>query len=477
MKQNLQFILSQQLAITPQLQQAIRMLQLSTVELQQELQLALDNNPLLEQDDPLDEIRTDDSDHASEMDTREAMEQGNVAEDSPLDADWDTLYTAGTPSGTGNDYLSDELPVYQGQTHQSLQDYLNWQAELTPFTHTDHLIATSLIEAIDAKGYLTVTLQDILDSIDDEKLTEEDVQIVLKRLQHFDPVGVGARDLQECLLVQLNQLAIDNPALKAARTIIEHHFDLLAGHDFRNLMRVTRYREETIKLAIQLIQSLDPRPGESFNPTSTDYVIPDILVSKSSHQWIAKLNDDSLPRLHINQHYARLDDDNADQTARQFIRSHLQEARWLIKSVENRNETLLKVARCIVEFQQAFFDKGDEYMRPMVLADIAQQVDMHESTISRITTQKYLYSPKGIFELKYFFSSHVNTDCGGEASSVAIRALIKKLIASENGNKPLSDNQLANCLADQGILVARRTVTKYRESLAIPSSSHRKKLL
>lgn len=477
MKQNLQFILSQQLAITPQLQQAIRMLQLSTVELQQELQLALDNNPLLEQEEPLQEISTDDINHASELDTREAMEQRNVSEDSPLDAEWDTLYTAGTPSGTGNDYLDDELPVYQGQTHLSLQDYLNWQAELTPFTHSDHLIATSIIEAIDSKGYLTVSLQEILESIGDPELTEQDVQIVLKRLQHFDPVGVGARNLQECLLVQLNQLAIDNLGLKAARTIIETHFDLLAGRDFRNLMRVTRYNEETIKLAMQVIQSLDPKPGESFNPASTDYVIPDIIVSKSSRKWIARLNDDSLPRLHINQNYARLDDDSADQKDRQFIRSHLQDARWLIKSVENRNDTLLKVARCIVDFQQEFFDHGDEYMRPMVLADVAQQVEMHESTISRITTQKYLHSPRGIFELKYFFSSHVNTDCGGEASSVAIRALIKKLIASENIAKPLSDSQLANCLAEKGIIVARRTVTKYRELLAIPSSSHRKQLV
>ena len=467
MKQGLQLRLSQQLAMTPQLQQAIRLLQLSTLELQQELQQALESNPLLEQIDTHEEIDTRETQDSETLDTADALEQKEMPEELPLDASWDTIYTAGTPSGTSGDYIDDELPVYQGETTQTLQDYLMWQVELTPFSDTDRAIATSIVDAVDDTGYLTVPLEDILESMGDEEIDIDEVEAVLKRIQRFDPVGVAAKDLRDCLLIQLSQFDKTTPWLEEARLIISDHLDLLANHDFRTLMRVTRLKEDVLKEAVNLIQSLDPRPGQSIQTGEPEYVIPDVLVRKHNGHWTVELNSDSIPRLQINQHYASMCNNARNDGDSQFIRSNLQDAKWLIKSLESRNDTLLRVSRCIVEQQQAFFEQGEEYMKPMVLADIAQAVEMHESTISRVTTQKYLHSPRGIFELKYFFSSHVNTEGGGEASSTAIRALVKKLI----------DSKLTSLLSEQGIMVARRTVAKYRESLSIPPSNQRKQLV
>lgn len=477
MKQGLQLRLSQQLAMTPQLQQAIRLLPLSTLELQQELQQALESNPLLEQIDTHEEIDTRETQDSETLDTADALEQKEMPEELPLDASWDTIYTAGTPSGTSGDYIDDELPVYQGETTQTLQDYLMWQVELTPFSDTDRAIATSIVDAVDETGYLTVPLEDILESMGDEEIDIDEVEAVLKRIQRFDPVGVAAKDLRDCLLIQLSQFDKTTPWLEEARLIISDHLDLLANHDFRTLMRVTRLKEDVLKEAVNLIQSLDPRPGQSIQTGEPEYVIPDVLVRKHNGHWTVELNSDSIPRLQINQHYASMCNNARNDGDSQFIRSNLQDAKWLIKSLESRNDTLLRVSRCIVEQQQAFFEQGEEYMKPMVLADIAQAVEMHESTISRVTTQKYLHSPRGIFELKYFFSSHVNTEGGGEASSTAIRALVKKLIAAENPAKPLSDSKLTSLLSEQGIMVARRTVAKYRESLSIPPSNQRKQLV
>ena len=477
MKQGLQLRLSQQLAMTPQLQQAIRLLQLSTLELQQELQQALESNPLLEQIDTHEEIDTRETQDSETLDTADALEQKEMPEELPLDASWDTIYTAGTPSGTSGDYIDDELPVYQGETTQTLQDYLMWQVELTPFSDTDRAIATSIVDAVDDTGYLTVPLEDILESMGDEEIDIDEVEAVLKRIQRFDPVGVAAKDLRDCLLIQLSQFDKTTPWLEEARLIISDHLDLLANHDFRTLMRVTRLKEDVLKEAVNLIQSLDPRPGQSIQTGEPEYVIPDVLVRKHNGHWTVELNSDSIPRLQINQHYASMCNNARNDGDSQFIRSNLQDAKWLIKRLESRNDTLLRVSRCIVEQQQAFFEQGEEYMKPMVLADIAQAVEMHESTISRVTTQKYLHSPRGIFELKYFFSSHVNTEGGGEASSTAIRALVKKLIAAENPAKPLSDSKLTSLLSEQGIMVARRTVAKYRESLSIPPSNQRKQLV
>lgn len=495
MKQSLQLRLSQQLAMTPQLQQAIRLLQLSTLELQQEIQQALESNPLLEQDDDdnqqdlnqsdaeqtdnLSDNSTDtDNEHeVEELDTLDALEQKDMPDDLPLDTQWEEIYTAGTPSGTSNDYGDDELPLYQGETTDSLQDYLTWQAELTPFTETDHAIAVAIIDAVDETGYLTVSTDDILAGMGDDELELDEVEAVLKRIQRFDPIGVAARDLKECLLIQLSAFSKDVPYLKETRLIIEQYLELLGNRDFRQLMRQTKLREETLKAVIEIIQSLDPKPGLSIDTGESEYVIPDVLVKKSGEHWQVELNTDSIPRLRINETYAALGQSAQNESDGKFIRDNLQEAKWLIKSLESRNETLLKVAHCIVDTQQAFFELGDEHMKPLVLADIAEQVEMHESTISRVTTQKFLHCPRGIFELKYFFSSHVSTDSGGEASSTAIRALVKKLIAAENPAKPLSDSKLANMLAELGIQVARRTVAKYRESLSIPPSNQRKELV
>ncbi len=474
MKQGLQLKLSQQLAMTPQLQQAIRLLQLSTLELQQEIQIALESNPLLEQADNLDEIDTQDIPDSESLDTREALEQQEMPEDLPLDATWDEIYSAGAAPVTGTDYNNEELPVYQGETTQTLQDYLMWQVELTPFSDTDSAIATAIVDAVDDTGYLTVPLNDIVESMGDSNITMDEVEAVLKRVQRFDPIGVAARDLSECLLIQLSQFDAETPYLPEAQLVVREYLDLLGNHDFRTLIRSSKLKEDTLKSALQLIQSLDPRPGQSVNTGESEYVIPDVLVHKVAHRWVVELNPDSVPRLKVNQQYASMSGSASDNS---FIRSNLQEAKWLIKSLESRNDTLLKVTRCIVEQQQDFFEQGEEFMKPMVLADIAQAVEMHESTISRVTTQKFLHSPRGIFELKYFFSSHVSTEDGGEASSTAIRALVKKLIAAENPAKPLSDSKLATLLSDQGIMVARRTVAKYRESLSIPPSNQRKQLI
>ncbi|OAT26109.1 RNA polymerase factor sigma-54 [Proteus myxofaciens] len=492
MKQSLQLRLSQQLAMTPQLQQAIRLLQLSTLELQQEIQQALESNPLLEQEDELENTQADDvhadnsldsvtenqseSEH-EEIDTLDALEQKEISDDLPLDTQWEELYTAGTPSGTSSDYGDDELPLYQGETTASLQDYLTWQAELTPFSDIDRAIAISIIDAVDETGYLTISTDDILAGMGDDELELDEVEAVLKRIQRFDPVGVAARDLKECLLIQLSTFSKETPFIKETQLVIEHHLALLGNRDFRQLMRQTKLREETLKSVIEIIQSLDPKPGLNIDTGESEYVIPDVLVKKSGDHWQVELNTDSIPRLRINETYAALGQSTKNESDGKFIRDNLQEAKWLIKSLESRNETLLKVAHCIVDTQQTFFELGEEHMKPLVLADIAEQVEMHESTISRVTTQKFLHCPRGIFELKYFFSSHVNTDSGGEASSTAIRALVKKLIAAENPAKPLSDSKLANMLAELGIQVARRTVAKYRESLSIPPSNQRKELV
>lgn len=368
MKQGLQLRLSQQLAMTPQLQQAIRLLQLSTLELQQELQQALESNPLLEQIDTHEEIDTRETQDSETLDTADALEQKEMPEELPLDASWDTIYTAGTPSDTSGDYIDDELPVYQGETTQTLQDYLMWQVELTPFSDTDRAIATSIVDAVDETGYLTVPLEDILESIGDEEIDIDEVEAVLKRIQRFDPVGVAAKDLRDCLLIQLSQFDKTTPWLEEARLIISDHLDLLANHDFRTLMRVTRLKEDVLKEAVNLIQSLDPRPGQSIQTGEPEYVIPDVLVRKHNGHWTVELNSDSIPRLQINQHYASMCNNARNDGDSQFIRSNLQDAKWLIKSLESRNDTLLRVSRCIVEQQQAFFEQGEEYMKPMVLA-------------------------------------------------------------------------------------------------------------
>lgn len=486
MKTSLQLKIGQQLSMTPQLQQAIRLLQLSTVELRQEIQEALEVNPLLEEEEqnPQADLDADAKNNkqtqettADSIDTSTALNQKDMPNELPVDTTWDEMYTANT--GNTGISIEHELPVYQGETTQTLHDYLIWQVELTPFTPIDRIIALAIIEAIDEQGFLSVSTTDILESMGNSELDLDEVAAVLKRIQQFEPIGIAARDLKECLLIQLEKYPIDTPWLKDAQLILEQHLDLLGNRDYRQLSKITKLKENQLKQVMLLIQELNPRPGNYITSNNTQYVIPDVSVFKAHGKWLATINPESIPRIKINEKYAALSKGSGIKNSAdaQFIRSNLQEAKWLIKSLESRNETLLKVTRCILDKQKDFFEYGEEAMKPLVLNDVALEIEMHESTISRVTTQKYMHTPRGIFELKYFFSSHVNTSCGGECSSTAIRAIIKKLVAAENGAKPLSDNKIATILAEQGIKVARRTIAKYRESLGIAPSNQRKSLL
>lgn len=479
MKPTLQLRLGQSLTMTPQLQQAIRLLQLSTLELQQEIQQALDNNPLLEQEEnEAQETSQTETQDASQLDSSDAMAQESMPDELPVDTTWDEVYSAGTAQSAGPIHDGEDS-VYQWETTENLQDYLLWQMRLTPFSDVDAAIALAIIDAIDESGYLTATLEDIQAAVSSEEVEVEldEIEAVLKRVQHFDPVGIAARSVQECLLIQLGQYSPDLPWLDEAREVIREHMDLLGNRDYRTLARKTRLKESDLKEVLDLIQQLEPRPGNGIIQSESQYVIPDVSVVKKGSKWVVELNPDSAPRIRVNEAYAAMARNARSSTDTQFIRSHLQEAKWFIKSLESRNDTLLKVASCIVEQQQGFFEYGEEAMKPMVLNDIAEAVEMHESTISRVTTQKYMHTPRGIFELKFFFSSHVNTEGGGECSSTAIRALIKKLVTAENPAKPLSDSKIADLLAEQGIMVARRTIAKYRESLLIPPSNQRKRLV
>ncbi|MDN3717310.1 RNA polymerase factor sigma-54 [Vibrio breoganii] len=483
MKAALQLKFGQQLAMTPQLQQAIRLLQLSSLELQQEIQEALDSNPLLQvvEDNNQTEEKTDSSQdtpaenvtEASAQDSAELMASNSIGEDLAMDTSWEDVYSSN--SGNTGIAADDELPIYQGETQTSLYDHLLWQLELTPFTETDHAIAIAIIDAIDDRGFLTLTTADITASLSLPDVEEDETVAVLKRVQQFEPLGVGSRNLQECLLLQLNALPDDTPRKQQACEILENYIEHLANRDYKMIVKETKLKESDLIAVLQLIQQLDPRPGSQIGENDIEYVIPDVNVIKVNGKWTVFLNNTSTPKLEVNQHYATITGANSDDN--QYIKDQLQEAKWLIKSLESRNDTLLKVARCIVETQQEFFDKGEEAMQPMILNDVAQAIDMHESTISRVTTQKYMHTPRGIFELKYFFSSHVSNDEGEDKSSTAIRALIKKLVAEENSAKPLSDNKIATLLAEQGVKVARRTVAKYRESLGIAPSSQRKRLV
>lgn len=491
MKQSLQLKLGQQLTMTPQLQQAIRLLQLSSLDLQQEIQDALDGNPLLETDtdddfssESLDDIQRKEQ-HAQDTepdnsmaDTSDALSQQDIPADLPTDSNWDDVYTAGSGNSRASASLDEDF-VYQGETSESLQDYLTWQMQLSHFSDEDGAIGLAIIEAIDEAGYLTVDLEDILTAVqtDFPDATEAEVCMVLKRIQHFDPIGVGARTVDECLLLQLQQMPECTPMRDETIRVIRDHLDLLASRDYRTLARKSKLKEEQLREVMRLMHQLHPRPGETVVQRESEYVIPDVSVFQHQGRWVVELNPDSVPKLRVNAEYAALSRNAKRSKDSDYIKQHVQDARWFIKSIESRNETLLKVTHAIVQRQQAFLQHGEEAMKPMVLNDIAEAIDMHESTISRVTTQKFMHTPRGIFELKYFFSSHVSTENGGECSSTAIRALIRKLVGAENPAKPLSDSKIAELMADQGIQVARRTIAKYRESLNIPPSNQRKSLL
>jgi RNA polymerase sigma-54 factor len=478
MKQGLQLKMGQQLAMTPQLQQAIKLLQLSTLDLQQEIQNALDENPLLDQDDEYGTTDITNEIDNSQVDISQMLTKQEISNEIPDGNTWDENYTPMSISSSSASYDGKD-PIYQAESINSLQDHLLWQIQLSHFSQTDIIVAKQIIDSIDESGYLTTSCNSIFKSLvkSNHDIDIDEINSVLKRIQNFDPVGVGARSTQECLQIQLRDLPADTPWLNEALMVLELHMDLLSHRDYRTLIKKTKLKEQQLAQVMQLIKSLEPRPGNKIESSQSQYIIPDVYVKKVSGQWRVSLNPDCDPHLSINKHYANMGKGHLNQADSQFIKGHLQEAKWFIKSLESRNDTLLKVATCIVKQQQAFFELGDEAMKPMVLNDVAFEVDMHESTISRVTTQKFMHTPKGIYELKFFFSSHVATDGGGECSSTAIRALIKKIINAEIGNKPLSDSKITYILEEQGIKVARRTIAKYRESLGIPTSSQRKQLL
>ena len=500
MKLSLQLKLGQQLTMTPQLQQAIRLLQLSTLDLQQEIHQALETNPMLELIENRDEeevSQTRDSNtqaeekeptQSPEASTNEQLmngDDGNWQEQIPgdlaVDSNWDDIYPS--TYSAPNSYDADTLDYESRNTAvDTLQDHLLWQLNLTPMSETDKAIGLAIIDAIDANGMLTVDVESIHAGFEEENEIElDEVLAVLHRIQQFDPIGVGYRDLSECLLIQLNQYDDSDQAklIKNAKLIVEEHIGLLGHRDYAQLMRKTKLKEAELRETIELIERLNPRPGANISPPSTTYIVPDVIVTKQveSGKWKVELNPDTAPKIRINNDYASLVKRADSSDENNYLRDNLQEARWFLKSLQSRNETLMKVATRIVEHQKGFLEYGEEAMKPLVLHDIAEAVNMHESTISRVTTQKYMHTPRGIFELKYFFSSHVSTKGGGECSSTAIRAIIKKLIAAENVKKPLSDSKITQLLEEKGINVARRTIAKYRESLSIPPSNERKRLV
>ncbi|MEO9654764.1 RNA polymerase factor sigma-54 [Marinomonas sp.] len=494
MKQSLQLKIGQQLTMTPQLQQAIRLLQLSTLDLKQEIHEFLESNPLLEIDDDENPIvqttasgeekadkKTDSDNSASEAEEAriESEWTDSIPEELSIDSNWDDTYQNSASIGEQSGYEGGDSDFEsRNAPDESIQDHLIWQLNLTHMSDRDIEIAYAIIECVKSDGYLSITPDDIWQSLSQEleDLEFDEVIAVQHRLQRFDPVGVCSIDLRDCLLVQLEAFQ-NHPLYKNTHNLIDNYLPLLGNRDFTQLIRKTKLKETALKEVIDLIQQLNPRPGSVIDHGDTDYVIPDVSVKKINDVWQVELNNDALPPVKINETYSAMASTAVKTEDATYIKTSLQEAKWFIKSLQSRNETLLKVASCIVNRQIDFFELGEEAMKPMVLHDVAEEVGMHESTISRVTTQKYMHTPKGIFELKYFFSSHVNTASGGECSSTAIRAMIKKLVAEEPPKKPLSDNKLATTLADQGIQVARRTVAKYREAMNIPPSNERKRLI
>ena len=495
MKQSIQLKLGQHLTMTPQLQQAIRLLQLSSLELTAEVQDALDSNMMLEVDEGSDtgteaEAQDFHEDGDSDLYSYESSDEGEVEargttedipESMPGDSDWEDVFDSMGAGGASVRTVEASAVDFESvQTAEStLIDHLDEQLNLMPMTPTDRAIATVLVDSLDKYGYLQVELESVIETLGEAGLEDvelDEVEAVLKQINHLDPIGVGARDLGECLLLQLETFDEQTPWLSQAREVCRHYIDLLGARNYRQVTRKLRVTEDELREILGLIQSLNPRPGELFNEEPPEYIVPDAYVRKVKGEWLVTLNNESLPQLRVNPYYASLirrADNSADNSS---LKTHLQEAKWFIKSLQSRSDTLLRVATEIVERQKAFLDYGEEAMKPLVLHDIAEALGMHESTISRVTTRKYLHTPRGIYELKYFFSSHVSTTLGGEASSTAIRAVIKKLISAENNKKPLSDSKIANLLSDQGIKVARRTVAKYREAMQIPPSNERKRL-
>ena len=473
MKPSLQLKLSQHLALTPQLQQSIRLLQLSTLELEQELEKYLQENPLLEREEeeyattPPPSPETD-APNASQEATDDDLPSTSTRDD---EESWqgDEGNYAST-SGSFDDDDSDHQNVQAATT--SLREHLLWQLGTLGLPNRDRMLVQCLIDALDDDGYLTQSTDELLALLPQElEIDPAEIQIALRHLQNFDPTGVGARHASECLSLQLEALPVDATRELALR-IVRNHLELLANHDFTRLKKLTDCDDDSLREAQFLIRSLNPRPGAEYAVLDTRYIVPDVVVRKLHGQWVVNINADAYPRLRVNSLYAQI----LSQQRGSGLAGQLQEARWLIKNVQQRFDTILRVAQCIVDRQRQFFDHGEVAMRPMVLREISDLLGLHASTVSRVTTQKFMATPRGIFELKYFFGSHVATEAGGACSATAIRALIKQLISAEDPKNPLSDSQLSEMLGQQGIVVARRTIAKYRESLNIPPVKLRKVL-
>ena len=457
------------------------MLQLSSLELNLEIQGALDSNMMLELDEddvaaPQTNVSETNPSELDEPDYSETFDHDTIPDDLPVDTAWEDIYDAAAYHPRNGEAAEVYAGEYRDNGEHNLQRHLLSQLELVTLPVTDKAIAIALIDAVNDDGYLTTSLEEIRATLSaDFDAEAEEIEAVLHLVQTFEPAGVGARNLSECLSLQLAQLAPDTPWLDEARTVAGRHLELLAAHDYKRLAKQVKLERPQLEQAVALIQSLHPRPGNQVQDTHAEYVVPDVLVKKAGASWKVELNTDAMPRLRINTDYAgmiRRADNSADNVS---LKNHLQEARWFIKSLQSRSETLLRVASCIVEKQRAFLERGEEAMKPLVLHDVAESLGLHDSTISRVTTRKYMHTPRGVFELKYFFSSYVGTDEGGTCSATAIRALIKKHIQAEKPDKPLSDNKIVELLAGQGIQVARRTVAKYREAMSIPSSSERRR--
>jgi len=496
-KQTLQLKLSQHLTLTPQLQQSIRLLQLSTIELNQEVERILQENPLLEKEENEGEGEGDDEAGAEaplvgpsrgeiESESRVAGGDEEPADQRPTDAP-DAVgvadvaeygdYGSGDGDWGGGGTNNDDEEFYPQQVATStLRDHLREQLALLNLPLRDRQIVAAMIDALDDDGYLTSSLDELAELFPEELSIEpEELSIALKYLQSFEPAGVGARDCAECLALQLRSLPEGTAWRGEALKLVDGHLPLLANRDFTKLKRLLHTDDAGVRGVRELIRSLTPRPGSSFAKTEANYVVPDVIVRKLRGTWVASLNEAAMPKLRLNRIYADILTRNRDASNQQLA-AQLQEAKWLIRNVQQRFDTILRVAQAIVERQRRFLDHGEVAMRPMVLREIADMLSLHESTISRVTTQKYMLTPRGTFELKYFFGSHVATDTGGAASATAIRALIKQLIGAEDPNAPLTDSRIAEVLGEQGIIVARRTIAKYREALQIPPVNLRKAL-
>jgi RNA polymerase sigma-54 factor len=458
LKPSLQLKLGQSLTMTPQLQQAIRLLQLPVLDLNAQIQDALEENIMLEMED-LPDVPQTTAETTAEVETIRA-------EDSWEQQSADRIQDGGW-NGEGRAFND-----FADESGQTLREHLLWQLEMEHFTPRQAVIGESIVDSINDDGYLEEGLEEILASLDAaSEFTLDEVQETLQLVQQLDPAGVGARSISECIILQLLQLDPATPGLELAVELARNHLDLIASQSFGEMRRDLRTTDEELHDALALVKACNPKPGLAVSPAAAEYVIPDVFVRKVDNHWQVEISSTGIPRLSVNQQYARLLRGSGDHAV---LRTQLQEARWLIRSLEIRHETLMKVATCIVSRQTAFLEHGDEAMKPMVLRDVAEEIGMHESTISRVTTNKYMHTPRGVFEFKYFFSSHLSSVDGEDQSSTSVRAKIRKLIGAENPGKPLSDSKIANILAEEGITVARRTVAKYREAMNIPSSSERR---